>query len=99
MNISGEHPGQGVKLPSNKRQNQQNRVGSNIIPFVNRFPTNTQLYMRMTTKPSESLYETVKALVLDHDKLAQMSKQAYLCAHTDATLKAVAIIESQVKEK
>lgn len=30
------------------------RVGPNIIPFVNRFPTNTQLYMRMTTKPSES---------------------------------------------
>lgn len=29
-------------------------VGPNIIPFVNRFPTNTQLYMRMTTKPSES---------------------------------------------
>ncbi|HAO91671.1 MAG TPA: UDP-N-acetylglucosamine--N-acetylmuramyl-(pentapeptide) pyrophosphoryl-undecaprenol N-acetylglucosamine transferase, partial [Succinivibrio sp.] len=51
------------------------------------------------TLTAESLYETVKALVLDHDKLAQMSKQAYLCAHTDATLKAVAIIESQVKEK
>lgn len=30
------------------------RVGPNIIPFVNRFPSNTQLYKLMTTKPSES---------------------------------------------
>ncbi len=30
------------------------RVGPNIIPFVNLFPNNTQLYKLMTTKPSES---------------------------------------------
>lgn len=30
------------------------RVGPNIIPFVNLFPSNTQLYKLMTTKPSES---------------------------------------------
>ncbi len=30
------------------------RVGPNIIPFVNRFPSNTQLYKLMTTKPSEA---------------------------------------------
>ena len=30
------------------------RVGPNIIPFVNRFPQNTELYKLMTTKPSES---------------------------------------------
>lgn len=30
------------------------RVGPNIIPFVNLFPSNTKLYKLMTTKPSES---------------------------------------------
>lgn len=30
------------------------RVGPNIIPFVNRFPTHTELYKLMTTKPGES---------------------------------------------
>ena len=30
------------------------RVGPNIIPFVNRFPRDTELYRLMTTKPSES---------------------------------------------
>lgn len=30
------------------------RVGPNIIPFVNRFPRDTELYCLMTTKPSES---------------------------------------------
>ncbi len=29
------------------------RYGSSLIPFVNRFPTNTKLYKLMTTKPGE----------------------------------------------
>ena len=29
------------------------KVGSNIIPFENRFPSNTKLYKLMTTKPGE----------------------------------------------
>ena len=31
------------------------KVGSSIVPFVNRFPKNTELYTLMTTKPGESL--------------------------------------------
>lgn len=30
------------------------RVGANIIPFQNRFPTNTQLYKLISTKPGEN---------------------------------------------
>ena len=29
------------------------KVGSSLVPFVNKFPTNTQLYKLMTTKPGE----------------------------------------------
>ena len=29
------------------------KVGSSLVPFVNRFPKNTKLYKLMTTKPSE----------------------------------------------
>ena len=31
------------------------KVGSSIVPFVNRFPKNTELYTLMTTKPGESI--------------------------------------------
>ena len=30
------------------------KVGSSLVPFVNKFPKNTQLYKLMTTKPGES---------------------------------------------
>lgn len=30
------------------------KVGSSLVPFVNKFPTNTQLYKLMTTKPGEA---------------------------------------------
>ena len=30
------------------------KVGSNLVPFVNKFPKNTKLYKLMTTKPGES---------------------------------------------
>ena len=33
------------------------RVGSANVPFVNRFPKNTELYKLMTTKPGESVNE------------------------------------------
>ena len=29
------------------------KVGSSLVPFVNKFPTNTKLYKLMTTKPGE----------------------------------------------
>ena len=29
------------------------KYGSSLVPFVNRFPTNTRLYKLMTTKPGE----------------------------------------------
>ena len=29
------------------------KVGSSLVPFINRFPTNTKLYKLMTTKPGE----------------------------------------------
>ena len=29
------------------------KVGSSLIPFINKFPTNTKLYKLMTTKPGE----------------------------------------------
>ena len=29
------------------------RYGSSLVPFINRFPTNTNLYKLMTTKPGE----------------------------------------------
>lgn len=31
------------------------KVGSSLVPFVNKFPTNTQLYKLMTTKPGEGV--------------------------------------------
>lgn len=31
------------------------KVGSNLIPFANKFPHNTQLYKLMTTKPGEAI--------------------------------------------
>jgi hypothetical protein len=33
------------------------KVGSSLVPFVNRFPKNTELYKYMTTKPGESVNE------------------------------------------
>ncbi len=33
------------------------RYGSTLVPFVNRFPKDTELYKLMTTKPGESLYK------------------------------------------
>ena len=30
------------------------KVGSNLVPFINKFPKNTKLYKLMTTKPGES---------------------------------------------
>ena len=30
------------------------KVGSSLVPFVNKFPTNTKLYKLMTTKPGEN---------------------------------------------
>lgn len=33
------------------------KVGSSIVPFVNRFPKNTELYKLMTTKPGENVNE------------------------------------------
>ena len=30
------------------------KVGSSLVPFVNKFPKNTELYRLMTTKPGES---------------------------------------------
>ena len=32
------------------------RYGSALVPFVNRFPTNTELYKLITTKPGEGLF-------------------------------------------
>ena len=29
------------------------KVGSNLVPFANKFPKNTKLYKLMTTKPGE----------------------------------------------
>lgn len=29
------------------------KVGSSLIPFINKFPINTKLYKLMTTKPGE----------------------------------------------
>ena len=29
------------------------KVGSSLVPFINKFPTNTKLYKLMTTKPGE----------------------------------------------
>lgn len=29
------------------------KIGNALVPFVNRFPKNTELYRRMTTKPNE----------------------------------------------
>ena len=33
------------------------KVGSSLVPFVNKFPKNTELYKLMTTKPGEGLNE------------------------------------------
>ena len=33
------------------------RYGSTLVPFINRFPKDTELYRLMTTKPGESLYK------------------------------------------
>ena len=30
------------------------KVGSSLVPFISKFPTNTKLYKLMTTKPGES---------------------------------------------
>ena len=35
------------------------KVGSNLVPFANRFPKNTKLYQLMTTKPGEGLQGSV----------------------------------------
>ena len=32
------------------------RYGSALVPFFNRFPTNTELYKLITTKPGEGLF-------------------------------------------
>jgi len=31
------------------------RIGSALVPFVNKFPKNTELYKLMTSKPRESV--------------------------------------------
>ena len=33
------------------------KVGSSLVPFVNKFPKNTRLYTLMTTKPGEGFNE------------------------------------------
>lgn len=33
------------------------KIGSSLIPFVNKFPKNTKLYELMTTKPSDKRSE------------------------------------------
>ena len=35
------------------------QVGSNLVPFANKFPKNTKLYQLMTTKPGEGLQGAV----------------------------------------
>ena len=30
------------------------KIGNALVPFVNRFPKNTELYRNMTTKPGET---------------------------------------------
>ena len=34
------------------------KVGSNLVPFANKFPRDTKLYKLMTTKPGEGLGES-----------------------------------------
>ena len=31
------------------------KIGSNLVPFVNKFPKDTQLYKLMTSKPGEAI--------------------------------------------
>ncbi|MDD4509318.1 MAG: ATP-binding protein [Oscillospiraceae bacterium] len=33
-----------------------NKYGSSLVPFINRFPKNTELYQLMTTKPGEGVF-------------------------------------------
>ena len=37
------------------------RYGSALVPFVNRFPHNTELYRLMTTKPGEGCFSRGRA--------------------------------------
>jgi len=39
------------------------RIGTAIVPFVNKFPKDTELYRLMTTKPMETLIDTAPATV------------------------------------
>ena len=32
------------------------RYGRALVPFINRFPTNTELYKLMTTRPGEGVF-------------------------------------------
>ena len=47
------------------------KVGSSLIPFVNRFPQNTKLYELMTTKPGEVQFDNY----VEEDKHEQNKKQ------------------------
>ena len=56
------------------------------------------LVCKQSSLSADSLYDLVKSLVDDREKLAFMSAKAYECAITDATERAVKIIESVVKD-
>ena len=49
------------------------KCGSAIVPFVDRFPTDTQLYRLMTTKPSD-LYGTTEEGTEPHDERKDTQK-------------------------
>jgi len=51
LNISNEQ----MSYITNAREGEGLiRIGSAIVPFVNKFPKNTELYKLMTTKPRET---------------------------------------------
>jgi hypothetical protein len=50
LNISGEQMSYITKA---KEGEGLVRIGSALVPFVNRFPKNTELYRLMTSKPRE----------------------------------------------
>ena len=53
---------------------------------------------KQSSLTADSLYDLVKSLVKDREKLELMSQKAYECAITNATERAVKIIDSAVKE-
>ena len=40
-------------LSARKQAHGPMKIGNALVPFVNRFPKNTELYRRMATKPGE----------------------------------------------